>query len=814
MTVPRESRQDESPPPIIRKDLFSSIEESRWYGVGLVTAIVIALTVLFREFIFSNKMLFSGDVLLHGIFNRSLVADFLRGTGPFPLWNPYVSCGLPFVDAIHGAIFYPLAIIDYLGYLPRMVGFTMLAHFVLAGAATYLAARQLGLSKGAATVASVSYALSPNLLTWVAPGHEGKIYAAALFPLALYCVERLIISGRWRDLAYAGLVIGMLVLTPHLQMAYYIILTLAAFSCVRMIALYRAGLSRITAFSRLLKVGGAIVLALAVSGIQLIPSARYLLEFSPRADQERGVEYAASYSLHAEEAVALAFPDFCGMDRLYQSYQYWGKNNVKDNSEAISIVTWILAILALVFRDIRLKWFWTALAVITLLYALGDATPFFSLMTAVLPLFAQMRAPSTAMFLFSFSMAMLAGAAIDSVRQARFEEDGRFEKRIRIVMLIGLGISALYAVTVFLFPESALRAFAQLFNPQLLSSHETGGGRWERAIVYLPDIRLGAALSIVFAGMAGLLLWKRSVGRMQPLIPIALSLLIVLSNFVFVSKFIRTVDPHVLFEDNPIAKVYTRTDSTARTQMIGVNRIDFQLGYHHIPNVTGFHGKELRWFFGLTGGVNAPEALNPRFANLTGTRYLICAENITVPPFSFGPVPLDTLVRIRGSILLQNRNCFPRVFLVSEYHLLPDAGAINREVLHGTLDLRQVVLLETQPSLILDEERDSTDQATIAAYGLDSVEIAVSCSKDRMLVLTDNYYDAWHASVDGRSTEIFRADGSFRAVAVPAGSHRVTFWYSSPQLRLGAWTSVCGLIIAVGLVAVRNDRSVKESPNQ
>jgi hypothetical protein len=355
---------------------------------------------------------------------------------------------------------------------------------------------------------------------------------------------------------------------------------------------------------------------------------------------------------------------------------------------------------------------------------------------------------------------------------------------------------------VFLFPESALRTFAQLFNPQLLSSHEAGGGRWERAIEYLPDIRLGAILSVVFSGTAGLLLWRRLANRMRPLVPIALSLLIVLSNFVFVSKFIRTVDPHILFANNPIARVYAQTDGTARTQWIRASRIEFQLGYYHIPNTTGFHGKELRWFFSLVGGTAAPEALNPRFANLTGTRYFICSMNTTVPPLSFGPLPLDTLLRMRGNVLLQNRNCLPRAFLVSEYRVLPDAGAINQKVLHSTVDLRQVVLLEKRPSLNLDGEPDSSEVATIVSYGLDSVEIAVSCSKDRMLVLSDNYYDAWHASVDGRPTEIFRADGSFRAVAVPAGSHRVTFWYSSPQLRLGAWTSVCGLVIALGLVAV------------
>jgi hypothetical protein len=717
-----------------------------------------------------------------------------------------VSCGLPFVDAIHGAIFYPPTIVYYLGYLPRMVGFTMLAHFLLAGIGTYLAARKLSLSKGGAAVASVSYALSPNLVTWVAPGHDGKIFAAALFPLALFVVERLVTSGRWRDVAYVGLVIGMLILTPHLQMAYYIILTLAAFTCVRVVALYRRGWSRSTALSRLFKVGLAIVLALALSGIQLIPSARYLLEFSPRAEQEQGVKYAASYSLHAEEAVALAFPDFCGMDRLFDRYLYWGKNTVKDNSEAISIVTWILAIIALVFRNTRLRWFWAVLAGITLIYAMGDATPLFSAIITVLPLFEHMRAPSTAMFLFAFSMAMLAGGATDSIREAWSGGSARFEKRIRIVVLAVLGISAAYSVAVFLFPESALRLFAQLFNPELLSGHATGGDRWERAMTYLPVVRQGAILSLVYTGVTGLLLWRRCASEVRDLIPIALSLLIILSNLVFVSKFIRTIDPHRLFEENPVAEAYRPTDRTARTQLIGVNRVDAQLGFHRIPNTTGYHGKELRWFVDLSGGVSSPEAYNPRFANLTGTKYFICSRDATVPPLYFGPIPLGTLRRIEANILLQNTNCFPRTFLVSEYRVLPGVNAISREVLHGSLDLRKVVLLEKNPGLTLDSDRDPDEAATIVSYGLDSIEIAVSSSKDRLLVLTDNYYDAWHASVDGQPAEIFRAYGSFRAVAVPAGSHRVLFWYSSPQFRLGAWVSICGLIVAIGLMVAGGDR--------
>ena len=784
----------------IRKLETNRWEQSRWYFVWFLFVLIIGLLVLFREFVFSDQMLFSGDVVLYGIFHRSLLAGFLHGAGPFPLWDPYVSCGLPYTDAIHGATFYPLAIIDYLGYLPRMVGFNMLAHFVLAGATTYLAGRQLGLSRGAATVTAVSYALSPCLLTWSAAGHEGKIYAAALFPLALFATERLITGGRWHNVALLGFVVGMIILTPHLQMAYYIILAILAFAVFRLVILLRNGLGRSTVLSRLAKMAAGVLLALAISSIQLIPSARYLLEFSPRADQEKGVEYAASWSLHAEEAVSLIFPDFCGHDKLYERHGYWGKNNIKDNSEAISIVTWLLAAIALALRRTRFKWFWAGLAVVTFLYALGTATPFFKVLVTLLPLFDMIRAPSTAMFLFVFALAILAGTAVDGIKQARLDCDNRIERRINVIILASITMTVLYALAMFLFPENVLRLFAQAFSPQLFSGGAIGGGRWERALAALPDIRTGAVIAVTLTAATGFLLWKRTGHRFLSLAPIALSFLIVLSNFLFAAKFIRTADPHAFFDQNPTVRVFAQTDRNARTMLVGANPVMFQLGYNGILNTTGYHGKELSSFADLADGACSPNALNPRFVNLTGTRYLICTNNETLIPNQFGPIPLDTLLRFNGYHLLQNRNSFPRAFLVSQYRVLPDAEAIRQEILHGTVDLSRVVLLETAPSLNLSGVPDSSARATIVSYGLNSVEIAVSCARDQMLVLTDNYYDAWHAEVHGIKTPIFRADGSFRAVEVPAGTHRIVFSYSSDQFKWGGRISVAGLVIFAGLM--------------
>lgn len=776
--------------------LLPDLESRHWYGLGVIGTVLIALVILFREFIFSDRMLFSGDILLYGVFHRSLIADFIAGRAPFPLWDPYVSCGLPFVDAVHGAAFYLPAWLDFLGYLPRMTGFTMLAHFVAASGFSFLAARRIGLSRGAAAVTAVAYGFSPCLLTLVAPGHEGKVYAASLFPLAVFFTERLLTEARRRDIVALALTAGMIVLTPHLQMAYYAFATLTAYAAVRLLILVRSGLARRAAFLTGGKFGAAVILALAISAIQLIPSARYLLNYSARSDQEKGVEYAASYSLHAEEAVALVFPEFCGFDRLYHQYLYWGKNNVKDNSEAVGTVTALLALVGLALHRNLLKWFWAGLAAAVLLYALGAATPVFSLATAMLPFLDRMRAPSTAMFLFVFSLALLAGFAVDALRSLT-REDVRLLRRLKITVVTVLGATALYTLLMVLIPEPVLREFAHLFSPQILDSTSGLPSRWPRLIACLPAIQRGATLALVAAGLAAFLLLHHSVRRQTAIVAIALALLILIDSGRSASGFIRTVDPHPLFESNPITQVYARTDPTARTDLVGANPIAFQLGYHHIQSTTNRHGKDLRWYLDLAGPASTPGEMNSRFINLTGTRYFICAANVIIDPYQLGPIPLDTLLPIPGNFLLQNRNAMPRAFLVSDYRVITDRAALVEEVLHGSSDLRKTALLETDPGLHLAP--DSSARASISYYGLDSVEVEVSTQTEQLLILTDNYYDAWHALIDDREVPIYRVNGTFRTIAVPAGSHRVIFRYSSPELRWGARISLLALVIALAL---------------
>jgi hypothetical protein len=81
---------------------------------------------------------------------------------------------------------------------------------------------------------------------------------------------------------------------------------------------------------------------------------------------------------------------------------------------------------------------------------------------------------------------------------------------------------------------------------------------------------------------------------------------------------------------------------------------------------------------------------------------------------------------------------------------------------------------------------------------------------DRMLVCVDAFYPGWHAYVDGRPAYIYKADGAFKGVMVPRGSHRVTFVFKPFVVFAGMFVSVSTLagITAALVLLLRKPRGV------
>ena len=83
----------------------------------------------------------------------------------------------------------------------------------------------------------------------------------------------------------------------------------------------------------------------------------------------------------------------------------------------------------------------------------------------------------------------------------------------------------------------------------------------------------------------------------------------------------------------------------------------------------------------------------------------------------------------------------------------------------------------------------------MTSFTPNNIKIDAKVNTQCLLVLSEAYYPiGWRAYVDGKETEIYRADYSFRAIVVPEGEHKVIFSYQPRSFRLGLLISLGSLV--------------------
>src|SRR5687768_14384303 len=187
------------------------------YALGTLS---LAYPALAGKFLVSTH----SDQYIAGYAFREFAASTLRASGTFPLWNPYLFGGMPYVAAMHGDIFYPTFLLRMI--LPTDVAMTwgFIIHVFLAGLFCFVFLRSLGLGYFGSLVGGLAYMMSGNVAGLVSPGHDGKLFISALLPLALFLVVRGVRDGRQWAWGALAITVGLAVLSPHPQLLQYMLL--------------------------------------------------------------------------------------------------------------------------------------------------------------------------------------------------------------------------------------------------------------------------------------------------------------------------------------------------------------------------------------------------------------------------------------------------------------------------------------------------------------------------------------------------------------------------------------------------------------
>lgn len=144
------------------------------------------------------------------------------------------------------------------------------------------------------------------------------------------------------------------------------------------------------------------------------------------------------------------------------------------------------------------------------------------------------------------------------------------------------------------------------------------------------------------------------------------------------------------------------------------------------------------------------------------------------------------LGRIDGSARFANPHALPRVRFVS--HAQPEPrglqGAAAALVAPG-FDPRARVMLDGAPAPQAEVAAAQDAALELTTDLPERIAVYTRSAGAGYLVVGDAWFPGWEAELDGDPVPLLRANLAFRAVAVPAGEHKVVMAYRPRPLRTG-----------------------------
>ncbi|HSB08656.1 MAG TPA: YfhO family protein [Blastocatellia bacterium] len=258
---------------------------------------------------------------------------------------------------------------------------------------------------------------------------------------------------------------------------------------------------------------------------------------------------------------------------------------------------------------------------------------------------------------------------------------------------------------------------------------------------------------------------------------------------------------------------------------------------YQVSTVSGKNQQFPRWYREYASLVEPQNNLShvvfdqyrSRYLDLLNAKYVMTYDDARL----LGEYRL--LIRAEGVSLYENMNAMPRAFFVSQtvevqshtaaIKALGDSGfnprstaiievsgapeSERQEFAKGSADRSQMMTLMREKEL-----PQSPAIATITEDKRNRVVIQTDSGADGLLVLSDNYYPGWRASVDDAPAQVFRANCTMRAVNVPAGRHVVSFafvpatFFTSVYISLAAAALTLAFLIYAALKRRRSDSHV------
>jgi hypothetical protein len=711
-----------------------------------------------------------------------------HATGSIPLWNPMIMGGLPFIAVVtHGDILYPTALLR--AFLPPHVvmNLAFFLHYILAGFFTYLFLRRMAASWTGAVTGALAYQLSGIMISYVQPGHDGKLFVSTLLPLALLALVAALRDRRVWGYPLLAVAVALCLLSPHVQATYYLLIAAGLF------ALYLTFGERATEplkprILRLALAFGAIVAGFGIGAPQILPFLEYIPHSPRAAGYSVGYAGSTSFGIPWDHVPEFFIASFVG-----HVDTYWGSNPLKYHSEYLGIPVIALAVLGFGDRRRRLVWWLSGIGVLFLLIALGGATPFYHLWWAVMPMVKKTRAPGMVFFIVAFIVATLAAFGVSRVERG---EVPAADRRMRIWLIIAGAVALLGAVGL----------FGRVAVALALAERVAG------VLAHGSAIRLSGIIGAVLFAAVALLVLGRVQGKVTAFAFALLLPLLVGADLWRDGRGFWTYSPpppQGLYQTDPVITRLKAAPLPTRVFNVNVYPQNVLMA-HGIPQVLGYQGQELRYWDELLGGRNEWRYLftSVRLWQLLAVRFVVLPDTASVPGYHLVVGPVATAAGTRA--FLYEADTLPPYARVVPAALKVDSEAMVPPTLADPRlpGYDRVVLFapsaNVTPAPVTSWPPPSPSRARVSAWGAGrmTIELDPAPAASSYVLVSENWYLDWRASVDGRPGRVLRGDHALITVPVEAGARKIELsYYSRTYARGKAIAFLTLLLVLVAFIA-------------
>jgi hypothetical protein len=758
-------------------------------------------------------------------------------------WNPFAGLGNPLTPLTGDwqVLFYLL-----LPY-PKVAEGIMAMAVLLTGLFFLLFLRERGYDAWSALAGAIALCLSTAFVSLSFAGHLGKFLMMAYAAGALWAMEKALRKGSWLAAGFGGLLIGY-VLISQLDAGLLLLLGFGAFWLRDMIAL--AG--RNAALWR--QVLGRLLLAGVVAAILAAPVSLSLLKRSAGGagsimqDEKRHWEWATQWSLPKAEALRLVCAKYFGVDSWHAEAPYWGGvgrdaaweqtrqgfRNFTQTNEYVGAAAAILALAAAIAFVPRWRrrtltddpasppadtLLWLVVAVLSVALCFGKHFPLYRLFYA-LPLMSSFRVPVKFIHLASFAVAILATQGVWLIRAGLRGAWPARDRRVLAPLIAAGALTLLFLALLLAAPWQDAAFIARLkaegFEPQLSAIGAAMRSGLQTSLVVSLGLTLLGAL-LLARKVAAVPLWRNAM---------LLAVLCILGGDLLAADrlYIRYEDAAVLYPSNDVID-YLKQFPAYRAKFMPpqwgifnmwntVLTTYYRIRSPDVPAIARPPG-DLEAFFGALAQLPA------RLWQLTGVRHILA-------PTDWENQVREVLgadaTKLRGFNFVQDGTgrIWTRWTASGEtphFVIMANANALACPTWYGKAEwlafdemLQKLAAPDFDPQtlLLLDAAAKPTPAAAAPAATAKGTARLIQFTDNRIVMesdaaadgwlLVNDYYDpAWRGYVDGRRTPVLRADGIFRALAVPAGKHRVDMLYQ-PNI-LSFWLPLSALLFLAAAAA-------------